>query len=287
MTDARVLGRSAPVWFLGHAAGMPGGDWWLTRAERRAQERFVVPKRRADWRLGRWTAKEAVSAWVGGTEHGRIGVLARSADDGYPVLVGAGSCPPRLSLTHRGSMAVAAVGPGGTALGCDLERVEPRSCRFPSDWFTPAEQQRVAHAPSARRDELVALTWSVKESALKAIGEGLRMDTRMVETDLGAPEPGTGSWAQVRADVHGGATLEGWWRPVLGHVLVIVADPGTLQRPPGRLWPGGADPVVVDGPGPSGWQGSPGVGDRPQPDGTNPLDLQGIRPTSFQLAGPW
>lgn len=37
------------------------------------------------------------------------------------------------------------------------------------------EQELVARAPE--RDELVALLWSGKESALKALREGLRLDT--------------------------------------------------------------------------------------------------------------
>ena len=130
MTAASGRRGSQAGWCLGHAAHVPSGDEWLTDAERTSQERFVVPKRRADWRLGRWTAKTAVSAWTGGARREHIGILARSGDDGYPVVEGAGTPAPRLSLTHRGELAVAVVAPAGTAVGCDLELVEPRPERF-------------------------------------------------------------------------------------------------------------------------------------------------------------
>ena len=64
------------------------------------------------------------------------------------------------------------------ALGCDLEVIEPRSEEFVADYFTTEEQKMVSQAPIADRSKLLALLWSAKESALKALREGLRFDTR-------------------------------------------------------------------------------------------------------------
>jgi len=65
-------------------------------------------------------------------------------------------------------------------MGCDLEIIEPRADSFVADYFTAEEQKMVAGADATDRDLRVTLLWSAKESALKALGEGLRMDTRCV-----------------------------------------------------------------------------------------------------------
>lgn len=240
---------TSPVWMSGHAADVPEGDGWLTPAEREAQQRFVLTRRRADWRLGRWTAKTALAEWLTSgasdgsvaagsacTDPSRIGIVARGEEDGYPLVEGLGTAPPRVSLTHRNGLAVACVAPAEVALGCDLEFVEPRPERFASDWFDPAECERVRRTPPAGRDELVTLTWSAKESALKATGDGLRVDTRTVATEITEPLHQDHSWGRVHAAVVGHPPLAGWWRRLLGHVLVVLTDRPEPWGPPRRLW---------------------------------------------------
>ena len=72
------------------------------------------------------------------------------------------------------------VAKSGVEIGCDLEMVEPRSDAFVADYFTIEEQALVARASAEDRPRLLALLWSAKESALKALHEGLRLDTRSV-----------------------------------------------------------------------------------------------------------
>jgi phosphopantetheinyl transferase len=74
-----------------------------------------------------------------------------------------------------------AVAPPSAEVGCDLETVEPRSPAFLADYFTDAEPNLVARTPAAMRDRVLTLLWSAKESALKALGSGLRLDTRSVD----------------------------------------------------------------------------------------------------------
>ena len=236
-----------PAWMTGHLTDVPDGDSWLTPSEREAQRRFVLPHRRAEWRLGRWTAKAAVSRWLppgAGPEGGgqgpdpsRVGIVARGPDDGYPLVEGLGERAPRVSLSHRDGLAVACVAPASVPLGCDLERIEARPRRFASDWFGPAECEAVRRAPSGRRDELVTLIWSAKESALKATGDGLRIDTRSVLTEVADLRGPGHSWGRVRAEVPGHAGLHGWWRRLLGLVVVVLADGPPQWGPPRRLWP--------------------------------------------------
>jgi 4'-phosphopantetheinyl transferase len=212
----RAVGaRPRPVGFELLAAGdVPAGDVWLGPRERAVLGRLRFPKRRADWRLGRYAAKRATAAWLGrASDPLALAELEVLADDsGTPRLHASGGEAIALSLSHRAGWAIAAVAPPDVALGCDLELVEPRSEAFLADYFTAWEQAFVvAGAPLdlARRTTLV---WCAKECALKALGEGLRLDTRTIEFApcAGVLERG---WRPAAARVApDGPTFEGWWR---------------------------------------------------------------------------
>ena len=73
------------------------------------------------------------------------------------------------------------VSSGTTDVGCDVELVEPRRTSFVDTFFTEAERERVQRAAAEYRDLLVTMIWSAKESTLKALRTGLRVDTRSVE----------------------------------------------------------------------------------------------------------
>ncbi len=223
-----VANHASVGWLLAPAEAVPEGDRWLTSEERRAQARFAVAKRRADWRLGRWTAKQAIVAWLAAegqqVRPGSVGVEARADDDGYPEVRGIAGAVPSLSLSHRDGIGLAVVGPAGTRVGCDLEQIEPRSARFPADWFTAFECGAVAAVDGVHRDEVVTLIWSAKESVLKAVGEGLRRDTRSVEVDVGHRAEALGErWTAVLATDLEGATAYRCWARRLGVHLAVVA----------------------------------------------------------------
>ena len=142
-----------------------------------------MPKRRADWRLGRWTAKRALSVYLDVPAHPHVfrKMEIRAAPSGAPeAFFDSQPAAVTISLSHRAGIAVCAVAMSGVKMGCDLEIVEPRSDAFVADYFTLEEQALIAHASAADRHRLLALLWSGKESALKALHEGLRLDTRSV-----------------------------------------------------------------------------------------------------------
>lgn len=217
---------------LAGCAELPEDDAWLDPEEAERARSFVFPGRRLDFRLGRWTAKRAVAAWLGGCDDLARIAIRTSADGAPQVLVDGEPAPVEVSFSHRDGRAACAVAPAGTRMGCDLEWVEPRSESFVHDCFAPSEIELVLLAPVEARPLFANLIWSAKESALKALKIGLRADTRSVEVRLldTAPE----DWGRLEVVRPGTSEVfQGWWRREEGWVLTVVADPAPTA--PARL----------------------------------------------------
>jgi 4'-phosphopantetheinyl transferase len=190
------------------------------------------PKRRSDWRLGRWTAKRALAACLNlAADHRSLArIEIRPASSGAPeVFLGGGKAAVTISISHRAGWAACAVGqavsPALVLLGCDLEVVEPRSEAFAADYFTAEEQELVAQASPAERFRLLAVLWSGKESALKALRVGLRLDTRCVAVNPFAGQvSGESDWRPLCAH-YNGQVLHGWWGQTGSLVRTMVAAP--------------------------------------------------------------
>ena len=205
-------------WLEQTESQVPHGNDWLSTAEAEVLRGLRFAKRRADWRLGRWTAKNAVAMRFGAQLEpaGLHNIEIRPAASGAPEVFFEG---------ERAGFGACAVGTPGMALGCDLEFVEPHSATFAADYFSVEEQELVAAAGLANREWLLALLWSAKESALKALQEGLRLDTRSVLVDPGrisSPQPDR--WNPLRARCENGQTLYGWWNVAGGFVRTMLAS---------------------------------------------------------------
>ena len=129
----------------------------------------------------------------------------------------------RISLSHRATVGACAVTSSIAALGCDLELVESRSESFLADYFTEQEHVMLALAGKDRM-RMAAVLWSAKESALKALGEGLRMDTRSVSVTR--IENGE-SWSRLSVSCDTGEVFQGWWREESRLVRTMVSAPAT------------------------------------------------------------
>jgi 4'-phosphopantetheinyl transferase len=181
---------------------VPAEDGWLhpQEAARLAAMRF--PKRRADFRLGRWTAKKAVAGYLGLADPPQA-IEIRAGSDGAPEAWIAGEpAGAAISISHRAGRAVCAVARAGTAIGCDIELIEPHGEAFLADYFTADEQQLVRRA--SNRESMETLLWSAKESAAKALRQGLRLDTRTLRVEIGA--------SGALAVCHEGRVFRGWWQ---------------------------------------------------------------------------
>ncbi|MHB1192694.1 MAG: 4'-phosphopantetheinyl transferase family protein [Longimicrobiales bacterium] len=234
-------------------ASVPEDDAWLTPAERAILDRFRVTKRAADWRLGRWVAKKAVARALGADPHGAAGRRGGRGDEGVvpapseiEILAGPGggprACiltpgdrpPVSVSLSHSADTGFAAAVVGSVRLGCDVEEIAPRSHEFVSDYFTAEEAAWIRaggeeRAPAPERHVRANLLWSAKESALKALGEGLRKDTRSVVVGVervdGACLGGAGdAWRPLSVTSAGGERFAGWWRFAGGLVWTVVGQ---------------------------------------------------------------
>jgi 4'-phosphopantetheinyl transferase len=214
-------------WLSCSQVDVPDGDGWLSPRERATLAALRLERRRMDWRLGRWTAKHAVRASMGACAPSALdAVEIIAAPDGAPEAFVAGRAALlAMSLSHRDGVAVCAVAPNKTAIGCDIEAVEARSDAFVADWFTEEERAVVPAWPLSSRALVTALVWSGKESALKALREGLRLDTRDVEVRFGVSPRSEGlRWESFAVVGPGGqCCFAGRWRHHLGHVFTVVA----------------------------------------------------------------
>jgi 4'-phosphopantetheinyl transferase len=211
-------------WLEQTGTDVPAGNDWLTPAERLRLSALAFPKRRTDWRLGRWTAKVAVSSFLDRTP---AEIEIRAGTVGAPEVWSAGRLQTlTISLSHRSGRACCAVAETPAALGCDLEVNEPHSRGFISDYFTPNEQEWILQAAAAGQDEFPALLWSAKESGLKALGIGLREDTRSiaVQLDSFSAWPCLKFWRRLHLR-YGNRDLHGWWKVDRQFIRTLVADP--------------------------------------------------------------
>lgn len=217
-------------WLARGEAGLPAGESWLSPAEtaRTAGMRFT--KRRTEFLVARWAAKEAIGRLAGpGVAPARVEVRHHVTGapeaylDGRPLDLA-------ISLTDRADWAVCLLSREPGRVGCDLELVEPRSDAFVRDWFTPAERRLIADAGG---DLAANLLWSAKESALKVLRTGLRRDTRSVEVtaDLSAgvtrgvtARSGSAGWAPLVVRTAEGGVFPGWWQRFGDFLLTVAAD---------------------------------------------------------------
>ena len=217
-------------WLLQREADVPTENDWLSAEEAECLNRLHIAKRRADWRLGRWTAKLAVSLYLNETSHTQAlaNIEIRPAQSGAPeVFIAKQRASIAISLSHSSGVSVCAVGPYPTALGCDVEAIEARSEVFVADYFTAEEQEIVARTPATDRPRLVTLIWSAKESTLKAVREGLRLDTRTVAVGadlLRSVNQENLDWSPLHARAATGKVFSGWWRQTGTLIFTLVAS---------------------------------------------------------------
>jgi 4'-phosphopantetheinyl transferase len=242
---SRSVSRMNVYWLEQSGKDVPAENDWLGASEMLCLDAMRFAKRRADWRLGRWTAKCALSAYlsVPATLESFREMEILAAPDGTPeAFVSEARAPVTISLSHRSAVAICAVANSDVYMGCDLEIVEAHSQAFVADYFTVAEQARVRRASAEDRNRLVTLLWSAKESALKALRTGLRLDTRSVIVNPFLATFDRNGWSPLSVRYAAGhlpedgsnigrylgdRVLHGWWQNSDKAVRTVVAAPPT------------------------------------------------------------
>jgi 4'-phosphopantetheinyl transferase len=185
------MGRSKPTdlfWNFYQASERLTGEeaGFLSPDEKRQLAGLRFEKRRNDWLLGRWAVKSLLirSGMLGsGAKMECIQIANEESGAPYATEPGGARLPGCISISHRAGAAFCAYCPTpGVSLGADLELVERKEAAFFEDYFTPAEKSIALQCKEKERDLAILLAWSGKEAVFKALGTGMRMDTRSVET---------------------------------------------------------------------------------------------------------
>jgi 4'-phosphopantetheinyl transferase len=216
---------------------VPPGEGWLGPVERGVLRALRTERRRSDWRLGRWTAKLAVGAWMSvAPEHVEIVAAADGAPEAW---LDGRRVPASVSISHRAGRALAVVGGAGALVGCDLELVEPRSDAFVREWLGQAEWEILSARPEGERALAANLLWTAKEAAAKVRREGLRLDVRNAVV-VGAPETALGGeWRALSVRWGDGSRPTSAWSRVVGAFVMSVAAEPAPASPRKLSWAGG------------------------------------------------
>jgi 4'-phosphopantetheinyl transferase len=162
---------------------------FLSPGERKKAASLRFTKRRDEWLQGRMTAKKLLLASA--PEYRTLSfqdieILNAASGLPYYTLDGGRELPIHLSISHREKMAFCALTYDlEVSIGADLEKIETYADSFIDTFFSDREIEWIHSCPSEERDLKLVLIWSMKEAVFKALGQGLRLDTRHVEIVVG------------------------------------------------------------------------------------------------------
>jgi phosphopantetheinyl transferase len=149
--------------------------------------RLKIPKRKDEWVGSRLVVKKLILACVPAFAHcklSQIQILKEPSGVPYIELDGGVRLPGWISLSHSREHVLVAYSPDDIRFGVDLEYIEPRSIDFVRDFFTEKETQHATSGNPEQNSIITTVIWSAKEAVLKAISEGLRIDTKRLEIIL-------------------------------------------------------------------------------------------------------
>lgn len=200
---------------------------FLSPNERQKLSSLRFPKRRTEWLHGRWTAKHLLS--VSSTEWQAIPydqIEVANATGGVPYYITyEKDLPIPLSISHREKLAFCALSfDSGYYIGADVEKIEPYPASFADTFFTREEIDAIHSYDAQQRDIWVVLVWSLKEAILKALGEGLRLDTRQIKIQpISGLDIDDSVWRSVefKLDLPMPGSWQSWWRRYEDYILTI------------------------------------------------------------------
>ncbi len=197
----------------------------------------AVPKRREDFVRGRWVAKQLLAAARPGARPTDYVILPDAL--GAPVVRDADLAPLPLSLSisHTGGLAMAALCDSPRRVGVDIERPIDNPAPIVGEYFTRAELRLCDGLSGPTLRTRAALIWSVKETLMKVLGQGLRIAPTSV--GLEAIGEASGAWREASVFVRGpqpqtGQSLRVWVQEHADRVasLALLGGPELDAEPP-------------------------------------------------------
>jgi 4'-phosphopantetheinyl transferase len=209
----------------------------LTEAELRHFYGYTNPRRRRDWLLGRWTAKQLVRRSLShsaGFPPALQSFTIAQHSSGVPYIACSASAPAgcdlpvhpplSLSISHSYDYALCAVAQGRTEpprLGVDLEVVQRRTSHLvlTQGALTADEARGLGHAPVMLQTLMVVATWSAKQAVMKLAQLGASAEPQQVQCLLRPGRPRV--WQAFLVEWNGTSIAElpgsnrsvsGWWR---------------------------------------------------------------------------
>jgi len=228
-------------WLLctGSQVDSRGTSGWLSDSENQHLAGLRFAKRRTEWLSGRWTVKNLLKRSIptlAGVALPEITIANESEGAPYVIFKGR-RMDVAISISHRNQQVFCAVCTApDMPIGADIESVESHSSNFVEDYFTHEETVLLERFPFSHRDMLATLFWSAKEAMLKALGKGLRVDTRRVQVlDVGFPENSASSaqdWQTLKVAAPDLTThqWEVWWREWRGNILTLAILRLTVEQ---------------------------------------------------------
>jgi 4'-phosphopantetheinyl transferase len=155
----------------------------LPADERARAARFRVDDARRRFVLARTVLRRTLARQLG---CGPAEVELAEGEHGKPHLDGRWPRGPRFNLSHSGDLVVVAL--AESEVGVDIEQLRrvANAEKLAHRFFSSSERARILATVGAERDRTFLRIWTQKEAYLKAIGAGVGMALRTVETE---PDP--------------------------------------------------------------------------------------------------
>lgn len=188
-------------------------DLWdlLSMEERDRARRFVRRDDAARYVVGHARLRQ----WLGGRLHIAPRCLRFIENKHGKPMLDALPSPPLFNLSHSGDWVLIAIDESN-AVGVDVEAIRPNMAEI-DDFrgvLAPEEQDWLDRLPADERAQAFARTWVRKEAYIKAIGEGMSRDLKLIAIVDGSdrnpallydrnPTPTHGAWRLVDVRVDG------------------------------------------------------------------------------------
>lgn len=141
---------------------------------------LTVEKRKKSYLLGRYSAKQAVSAFVG--EENPQNILIKQGFFNHPIVISANNQNVQVSISHCEDMGATVAFPEAVPMGIDVEWVDPQKTNVLESQMTEKEKALIKSFPNSYNAMLVLL-WTAKEALSKVLKTGLLTPFHIYEID--------------------------------------------------------------------------------------------------------